>query len=80
MWITLHEVHASHEQDKVDQKKPVTLESDLALFDEGLANVVSSRANTLALDVGISLRQAQAECNDKNWRASSEPKEGSPLK
>ena len=70
---TLHEVHASHEQDKVDQKKPVALKSDLALLDESLANVVSSRTNALALDVSVSLRQAQTECDDQYWWAGSEP-------
>ena len=78
MWNTLHEVHASHEQDKVDQKKPVALKSDLALLDESLANVVSSRTNAFALDVSVSLRQAQTECNDKYWWASSEPVKRTP--
>lgn len=75
-----HEVHTSHEQDKVDQKKPVTLESNFALLDESLPDVVSGGTNTLALDVSISLRQAQTECNNQNWRTSSEPEEGPPLK
>lgn len=80
MQNALHEVHASHEQDKVDQKKPVSLKSNLALLDESLSNVVSGGTNTLALDVSISLRQAQTECNNQNWWTSPEPEEGPPLK
>ena len=73
MWSTLHEVHASHEQDKVDQKKPVSLESNLALLDESLPDVVSGRTNTLALDVSIRLRQAQTERNYQHGWAGAEP-------
>lgn len=69
----LHEIHTSHEQNKVDQKKPVALEGDLTLLDESFPNVVSSGTNTLALDIGISLRQAQTECNNQDWRTGSEP-------
>jgi len=80
LWKILHEVHASHEQDKVDEKQPVSLECNLALIDEGLPDIVSSGADTLALDISIGLRQAQTESNDQNWWTSSEPEEWTPLK
>jgi len=51
-----HEVHASHQQDKVDQKKPMPLESNLAFLDESLANIIPSSPDTLTLDIRISLR------------------------
>jgi hypothetical protein len=78
MLNALHEVHASHEQYKVNQEKPVSLKSNFAFLDESLAYVVSSGTNTLALDVSISLEQAQTECDDKNWWTSPEPEKRTP--
>jgi hypothetical protein len=51
----------------------VSLESNLALLDKSLPDIISSGTNTLALDVSISLRQAQTKCNNQNWWTSTEP-------
>jgi hypothetical protein len=78
LYMNSHEIHASHQQDKVDQKKPMPLESNLALLDESLPNIVTSSPNTLTLDIRVSLWQAQSKDDEEDRGTRAEPKERPP--
>ena len=73
-----HEVHASHQENEVDQQQPVSLESDFALFDKSFPDIIPSSPNSLALDIRIGLGQAESENDEEHWRARAKPEERSP--
>ena len=62
-----------YEQDKVDEQEPVSLQSDFALVDESLADILVCVANSLTFDEAVCLWQAQTEDDNQHRRSSTKP-------
>ena len=54
----------SHEEDHVDQKKPVPLQCYFSFFDEYLGGIGLFFTNPLAFEVCVGLGKAETECDD----------------
>lgn len=77
--LTYHKVESGHEQDEIDEQQPVPLEGDLALLKESRGDAATDLGTDgLALSESLGLGETQAEDDDEDGRASSEPVEGSP--
>lgn len=73
-----HEVEASHEKNKVDQKEPMSLECDFSFGDEGSCDIALFTSNYCAFDVCVCFWEAESEDDDQDRRASSKPVKGAP--
>ena len=68
-----HEVEPGHQQDQVDEKKPMALESHLAFADEGLADGLAGCAHALAFNVAVGFSETQSECDDEDGDGCAKP-------
>lgn len=50
------------------------LQSNFPFRKEDIGNIVTRFSDSLALDVGLCLREAKTEGNDQDWWASAKPK------
>lgn len=73
-----HEVEPSHQEDQVDQQHPVAFESHLALLYEGLANIPLAPACFNLGLIGFCLGEEESPDYEEDWRAGTEPKQGTP--
>ena len=73
-----HEIEACHEENEVDEKKPVFFEGDLAFGKESVGNVATGLSHCLSFTVGRSLREAEAEEDDEDRGAGAKPIKRTP--
>lgn len=77
-----HEVEASHQQNQVREKHPVSSKRNLALENEGFRDTgpssLSRSAHRLSLLVHIGLGQHETEDDDQYRGARAEPEKWSP--
>lgn len=70
-----HEVESGHEENHVDQQKPVTAQCHFSFCYERLCDVLAAGAHSLALLIGLCFGKADTEDDDQNWRAGCKPEE-----
>lgn len=56
----------------------MALQCHFAFFDEDLGGIGFFFSNPLALEVGVCLWEAEAEDDDQDWRARTEPEQWAP--
>ena len=78
-----HEVETGHKEDQVQEQGPVALDSDLAFFDESLADVLPrslcGAADVFVLLVHVCLGKHETPDDEEDRRAGSKPEKGSPF-
>jgi hypothetical protein len=70
-----HKIEASHEQNEVSQKNPVSLQSDFSFLNESLSDIRAIFANFLAFKEGLGFGKAETERNNEDWRTCAEPEQ-----
>ena len=77
-----HKVETGHEQNKIDEHHPVTLDGHFAFPEENAANILAVRAGlfaeTFTFEVGIGLGEEKTPDDPDNWWAGAEPVQRTP--
>lgn len=68
-----HEIEPSHEKNHIGQQEPVFLECNLAFPHKCTGDITSRFTNLLSVTIDLCFWQTQAEQDDEDWRASTEP-------